>query len=92
MFEKFNGLIEGKKYPYIYYVEDSSIVFTAEGREYSKQNEDSFPKICNAFVVNSIAYKLIANFYIKFNKPSYPSKSFNNFNEAEKWCKDQAKI
>ncbi len=92
MFEKFNELIEGKKYPFIYYVEDSSVDFTAESREYSKQNELSFPKICNAFVVKSIAHKLIANFYIKFNKPTFPSKLFTDFREAERWCKEQAKI
>lgn len=90
MFEKFNGMIEGKKYPYIYFVEDSSVVFTNEGREYSKQNELAFPKICNAFVVKSLAHKLIANFYLKFNKPVYPSKVFSNMEDAETWCLEQS--
>ena len=86
MFEIFNGLIEGKRYPYIYFVEDSSVIFTNEGREYSKQNELAFPKICNAFIVKSLAHKLIANFYLKFNKPVYPSKVFSNMADAETWC------
>jgi hypothetical protein len=90
MFEKFNVMIEGKKYPYIYFVEDSSVIFTNEGREYSKQNELAFPKICNAFVVKSLAHKLIANFYLKFNKPVYPSKVFNNMADAEAWCLEQS--
>ena len=91
MFEKFNDMIEGEKYPYIYFVEDSSVIFTNEGREYSKQNELAFPKICNAFVVKSLAHKLIANFYLKFNKPVYPSKVFSNMADAEAWCFEQYK-
>jgi hypothetical protein len=91
LFEKYNSLVEGKSYPYIYFVEDSSVIFTNEGRVYSKEHEFSFPKICNAYVVTSLAHKLIANFYLKFNKPSYPSKVFTNMKNAEEWCFQQLK-
>jgi len=86
LFEKYNALVEGKSYPYLYTVEDGSVTITNEGRAYSKANEYSFPKICNAYVLKSLAHKLVANFYIKFNKPSYPSKVFSNMDEAEAWC------
>jgi hypothetical protein len=78
LIEIYNKLVEGKKYPYIYYTEDDSVTFSHDVREYFKQNEYSFPKICDAFVVKSLAQKLIANFYLKFNKPAYPSKVFNS--------------
>lgn len=89
LFKTYNAIVEGKSYPYIYYVEDGSVIFTNEGRAYSKENEFSFPKICNAYVVKSLAHKLIANFYLKFNKPFYPSKVFTTMDEAEAWCFNQ---
>lgn len=91
LFEKYNELVGTTKYPFIYSVEDDNVTFTSEGRAYSKQHEHSFPKVCNAYVVNSVATRLTANFYLKFNKPSYPSKLFNNQADAQKWCIEQLK-
>lgn len=89
LFEKFNEIIEGVSYPYIYFAEDGSVIFTTEGNAYSKQNQHLFPKICNAFVTKSLAQRLIANFYLKFNKPENPSKLFTSHDEAERWCFQQ---
>ena len=86
LIENYNKLVEGKKYPYIYFTEDNSVTFGNDVRAYFKQNEHAFPKICDAFIVKSLAQKLIANFYLKFNKPTYPSKVFNNMADAESWC------
>jgi hypothetical protein len=91
LFEKYNALVEGKGYPYIYSVEDSSVTITNEGRTYSKEKEFSFPKVCNAYVVTSLAHKLLANFYLKFNKPFYPSKVFTTMEDAEIWSLQQLK-
>lgn len=91
LFEVYNQIVEGKAYAYIYYTEDSTTNFTDDGRSYAKNEEFSFPKICNAVVVTKLAHKLIANFYLKFNKPYYPYKVFNDMNEAEKWCLEQIK-
>ena len=90
LIENYNKLVEEKKYPYIYYTEDNSVTFSHDAREYFKQNEQSFPKICDAFVMKSLAHKLIANFYLKFNKPVYPSKVFSNMADAETWCLQQS--
>jgi len=38
-----------------------------------------------AFVVNSLPTRLIANFYMKFNKPPNPTKIFNTVEKAEEW-------
>ncbi len=91
LFEVFNDLVEGVSYPYLYSAEDGSVVFTAEGNAYSKQNQHEFPKICSAFVVTSLAHRLIANFYLKINKPVNPSKLFKNIVDAESWCLQQLK-
>ncbi|CAN5285095.1 hypothetical protein BH09BAC5_BH09BAC5_00190 [soil metagenome] len=40
-----------------------------------------------AFVIQSLAQKLLANFFIKVNKPIVPAKFFKNVEDAEKWLK-----
>jgi len=89
LFEVFHSMIEGVPYAYIYYAEDSSAIVTDDGRRFAKEEEFSFPKVCNAVIVTNLAHKLIANFYLKFNKPNYPFKVFGKLEEAEKWCRQQ---
>ena len=89
LFEIYNDLVEGDRYAFIYYAEDSSVTVTDDGRNYAKNEEYSFPKICNAVIVSNLAHKLLANFYFKFNKPNYPFKVFNKMGEAEKWCLEE---
>jgi hypothetical protein len=89
LFEVFKAMIDGVPYAYIYYAEDSSSTVTDDGRRFAKDEEFSFPKICNAVIVTNLAHKLIANFYLKFNKPNYPFKVFSKMEDAEKWCRQQ---
>lgn len=42
-----------------------------------------------AFVVESLANRLIANFYIKLNRPKNPTKIFNNYDRALAWLRAQ---
>lgn len=92
LFEKFNKMVNGLKYPFIYFAEDGSVVFTTEGNTYSKENQHVFPKTCSAFVTKSLAQRLIANFYLKINKPANPSKLFKTQAEAENWCLEQLEL
>lgn len=89
IFEKYNALIEGQSHPYIYYAEDGSSNVTEDGRAFAKKEEFSFPKVCNAVVVTRLSHKLLADFYFKINKPSFPFKVFTKMDDAEKWCLDQ---
>ncbi len=51
--------------------------------------ENRSPVAATAVIVNSVPYTLIANFYLKFNKPKHPYKVFKNRNEALAWLKSQ---
>lgn len=86
VFMKYNEMVEGKRYPFIYSAEDGSVVVTSDGRDFAKKEEYSFPKVCNAVIVRSLAHKLLASFYLKINKPAFPFKVFNSMAEAEDWC------
>ena len=52
----------------------------------SKNENNPYSK-ADAFVLNSIAQKILANFYVKINKPERPTKFFNNLDEALIWLK-----
>lgn len=43
--------------------------------------------IADAFVINSMAQKLLGNFYLTFHRPVKPTKLFNSLQDAEKWLK-----
>ena len=52
----------------------------------SKNENNPYSK-ADAFVIHSMAQKILANFYIKINKPERPTKFFNDKNEAINWLK-----
>ena len=58
---------------------------TVEGRNYYSTSELSKYRFADAFVVKSLAVKLVVNFYIKFNKPPVLSKTFNDKESALEW-------
>jgi len=43
--------------------------------------------IAEAFVLKSLAHKIIGNFYLNVEKPQKPTRFFNNVSEAEVWLK-----
>ncbi|MBP8033341.1 MAG: hypothetical protein KAZ71_02020 [Bacteroidia bacterium] len=52
----------------------------------SKNKNNPYSK-ADAFVIKSMAQKILANFYIKINKPERPTKFFNDKEEAINWLK-----
>lgn len=43
--------------------------------------------IALAIIAKTLANRLIANFYMKVDKPNVPTKMFNNYEEAKAWLK-----
>ncbi len=66
-------------------VADSTTQFTSEAREFSASKEGLRFSMAEALVVKNLAQKLIVSFYLKFNKPSKPSRAFNTEEEAIEW-------
>lgn len=56
-------------------------------REHVAKGDGARFSIAEAFIINSLAHKMIANFYIKFNKPQKPTHFFGDIQSAEKWLK-----
>lgn len=60
---------------------------TKEAREFGASAEGLKNSIAEAYVFDSLPHRIIANFYIKFNKPTVPTKFFKTKIEAEVWLK-----
>lgn len=77
-------LSEGKP-ARIMMIPQPNTVFDHGAREFSASEEGLQFTIGDALVVNSLAHKILANFYLKFNKPRKPSKAFDHEEDAIAW-------
>lgn len=59
-----------------------------EVREFASKGPHADYVDTEVFVINSVAQKLLANFYFKINKPIVRTMFFNKPCEAEKWLID----
>jgi hypothetical protein len=82
-----NEILNGESFPIIYEPGQNCNI-TKEARENAILIEDLSPIAATAVIAPNSIYKLIATFYLKFNKPKKPYKVFKNVDEAAKWLKD----
>lgn len=78
------ALTGGKKHPVLI---DARVTFTVtqKARELSARN--SKERVAKAVLINSLAGRLIGNFYINFHKPATPTRLFTSREEAIEWLK-----
>ena len=62
-----------------------------EARQYAADHSHLPNKLADAIIFNSLAKKLMANFYIQFNKPKSPTRTFNSEEAALKWLRNVRK-
>lgn len=84
--EIYHELTGGVKVPFIFQGGIGSTV-TREARDKAIEFEDRIPRLASAVVVTNTAHALIANFFLKFNKPSVPYRVFKDFDKAIEWLK-----
>jgi hypothetical protein len=56
-----------------------------EGRDYSASFAGSRYSSAEAYIIKSMAQKILANFYLRMNKPIVPSRFFKEIKDAEEW-------
>ena len=66
---------------------DEGFYFTKEARENSIALEANTPVNASAVIVTNLASRIIANFFIKVNKPKIKYKLFGTVEEAADWLK-----
>ena len=89
MREIYKEMAPGKMFHYIFSAA-SGLTFTNEAMKNS-MDKDS-PIASYAVIANNTAYRLIANFYLKVNKPKVPYKLFSSVEEAVEWLHLQGSL
>mgnify|MGYP002625169265 CR=1 FL=1 len=90
MYEIFIQMCGDVKRPFLFTAEDY-VTVGKEARDNAIKMEDRYVGAATAVVANTVAYKLIANFYVKVNKPKNPFRVFNTEAAAIKWLKNHFK-
>jgi len=80
----YNEICESKKHPFLF-TAFPGVTITKEARENSQNIEHLSPIGRSAVVADSLPYRIIANFYLKVNRPKNPYRVFNNENDAINW-------
>ena len=68
---------------------DSFSDIKPEMREWSADSDGNKNTYTDAIVIESLSQKIIADFYIKFNKPTLPTKIFYSLEKAANWTLKQ---
>ncbi len=80
----------GDKYFNIFEFSSFSDV-TPEVREWASDDSGNSYTLSDAIIISSLPQKILADFYLKFNKPVMPTKIFYSRERAAKWTKEQMK-
>lgn len=84
LMDAYNEILENRKYPLLHVV-GNYVTMDKEAREFSSSEEGLQFSKAEAFVINSLPHKIIANFYMRVNNPSVPTKFFSTKQEAVAW-------
>lgn len=63
------------------------VTFKHEAKVNAKKMESKRPVCASALVSPSFAYKLVADFFLRIQKPGIPYKVFSKKEEAIEWCR-----
>lgn len=81
-----NKLANGNPYP-ILYTATKFVLPSKEVREYVASEGRSELVLADAFVINSLPQRLVAQLYRKINRPVRPTRVFESKNDAISWLK-----
>lgn len=85
------GKITGQKRALILVFASLRTLVSSEALKFMATPESVKYSLAEAYVVKSTAQKILVNFYLRFNKPSVPTRFFSDTKKAEKWLLAQGK-
>ncbi len=86
MVEKMGEMVNYQQVPVLAKHDEFALPGKANRDFWAKKESCPYSK-ADAFIINSTAMQLIANFYLKINKPNRPTKMFTDEDAALKWLK-----
>ena len=84
IYQIFHEITGGRKTPFIFEAAEYCTV-TKEARDNAIATEDITPTGATVVFVHNLAYRMVAEFYYKFNKPKQPYKVSTDFQEGIDW-------
>lgn len=79
-------ITQGAKFGLISNFKDSYGTMTQEAQIHFAEKINTARQITgNAIIINNLPMRMMVNFYLRFKRPVYPSKSFTNTKEATNW-------
>lgn len=91
LMKKINLELSNNK-PYVLLVNSKEFAsITKSARELSASQEMAETTFAKALLVNSLAHKLVGNFYLNVNKPYIKTKIFTQRDKALAWLNEQLK-
>ena len=58
---------------------------TQEARRYAATEESNQYTLADAYIIKSLALKIMGNFYLKVDRPPVPTRLFKDFESALEW-------
>jgi hypothetical protein len=86
MVKKFGEMVDHKPVPMLARHEDFALPGKANRDYWAKKESCPYSK-ADAFIINSVAMRFIANFYLNMNKPERPTRMFTEEKDAIAWLK-----
>ncbi|MFZ5552363.1 MAG: hypothetical protein ACOZCO_04550 [Bacteroidota bacterium] len=83
--KKQGELTGNKKHPVVTIPSEFTSV-TKEAREFMSGKQAAKYTLADAFIIRSLPQKILADFYIRFQKHAVPTKIFRTKEEAVKWA------
>lgn len=84
MADVFNEIADHKKSHFIFEAGDN-VVVTKEARDNALKLEDSTPILASAVIAHNLAYRMIANFFLKVQRPKGQYRVVGSLKEAIEW-------
>lgn len=84
LIQSYTTMVNTKKVP-ILHIFGKYMNVTKGARDFSASPDGLKHSLAEAYVLSSLAHKLLLNFYIKFNKPKVPTQFFTTEEDATVW-------
>jgi hypothetical protein len=91
LWENYNATLElnpAGDYPVIFETQ-GFVNITKESRELAASREMAKDVAAMALIANNMATRMLANFYMKVNKPLRPTRAFTDIQKAIEWCREE---
>jgi hypothetical protein len=82
------SILKGERVPHLISTEKPYVIPDNEARQYLASKSREEISCADAYILKSLAQKIIAKFYIRINKPRIPTNFFTDEDSATKWLKD----